>query len=294
MLFEKVVIVGPGLIGGSLGMALRHAGRARRIVGVGHRQSSLDKARKQQAIDEGTLDAVEAVADADLVVLATRVGKIIEIAGRVVPRMKRGAILTDVGSVKEAICNAVERALASSGRSDIRFVGGHPLAGSEQRGIDAATRDLFQGALCLLTPDARTDPRRAGLAEVRAMWQAVGCRVRELPPDEHDRLLAEISHVPHAVAACLIEAASEEALELAASGFMDTTRVASGEPELWLDICMANRLELVASLRRLAAEVTAFAGDLDAANAKAILERLKSAKARRDRHLAKRPAHGQR
>lgn len=291
--FEKVVIVGPGLIGGSLGMALRRDRLAGELIGVGHRESSLDRAQRRGAIDEGTLDMAEAVTDAGLVVLATRVGKIIESAREVIPHMKTGALLTDVGSVKRAICKAVAQAVERSGRSDIRFVGAHPLAGSEQRGIDAARGDLFRGALCLLTPEPGTDPSGTGLAEVRALWQAVGCRVKQLPPDVHDRLLAEISHLPHAVAACLIQAVSEDALALAGRGFMDTTRVASGDPGLWLDICTANGDTLVAALRGLAAQVNAFADELAAGNTEAILKRLTNAKVRRDARLHEPPLTGE-
>jgi len=279
-LFQRVVIVGPGLIGGSLGMALRAGGLARHVVGVGHRRESLDLAVAMGAVDEATLDLPSAVPEADLVVLATSVGKICEQAGVVIPRMKRGALLTDAGSVKGAVCDAVAQALDEHPGADVRFVGGHPLAGSERRGIRAARKDLYQGAACVITPPADTDPE--ALAKVRAMWEAVGCRVVQVPPDLHDRLLAQISHLPHAVAACLVNAVCDEALGLAAGGFMDTTRVASGDPGLWVDICTANRGALAEALRAFAEEVKGFADALAAGDADALSARLARAKSRRD------------
>ena len=282
-LFERVVIVGPGLIGGSLGQALRAGGLARRVVGVGHRQVSMDRALEVGAVDEATLDLIGAVPEADLVVLATGVGQIPEQAARIIPEMKRGAVLTDVGSVKGAICRATSKALAEPANPGVRFVGGHPLAGSEQRGIDAARSDLFRGARCILTPTPETD--RNALASVRAVWEAVGCRVQELPPERHDQLMAEMSHLPHAVAACLVNGLSDDAFELVATGFMDTTRVASGDPGLWADICMANRDALGAALRALADELTRFADRVAAADREEVLAFLARAKTRRDAHL---------
>ena len=279
-LLEHVVIVGPGLIGGSLGMAIRAEGLARRVVGVGHRQSSLDAAVEAGAVDEGTLDLLAAVPDADMVVLATGVGKIPEQAAAIIPRMKPGGILTDVGSVKGSICRVIEASLAEPSNLGVRFVGGHPLAGSEQRGIRAARRGLFRGACCILTPTGNID--RDALSTVRRLWEGVGCRVRVLPPNVHDRLVAEVSHLPHAVAACLVNNISDEALDLAATGFMDTTRVAAGDPELWRDICMANREALSAALRALATRLENLARELDAGNADNIAEQLARAKKRRE------------
>ena len=279
-MFERVVIVGPGLIGGSLGQALRAADLAGCVVGVGHRQVSMDRALEAAAVDETSLNPVEAVPGADLVVLATGVGMIPKQAEQIIPHMKPSAILTDVGSVKGSICRAIGEHLAQSGNPGVRFVGGHPLAGSEQRGIEAARPDLFRGARCILTPTNETDPD--ALAKVRSLWEAVGCCVSELPPDKHDRLVAEISHLPHAVAACLVNGISDEGFDLAATGLMDTTRVASGDPGLWVDICMENSTALSAALRAMAGELEQFACRLDAADRDSILKILADAKARRD------------
>ena len=284
-MFQHVVIVGPGLIGGSLGMALRARRLAGKVVGVGHRRESLKKAVQAGAIDSGTLNLQSAVRDADLVVLATGVGVIPRQAAEAAPCMKKGAILTDVGSAKGSVCRAVEEALSGPPKSDVRFVGGHPLAGSEQRGIGAARRDLFRGAVCILTPSPRTDPDRSALAAVRAMWEDAGCAVTEMSPKKHDKLLAQISHLPHAAAVCLINAVPDDALRLAARGFLDTTRVASGDPALWADICIANRRALRGALTALSREMKKFACAADARDAGAILKILRRAKERRDAKL---------
>jgi len=280
-IFDRVVIVGPGLIGGSLGIVLRERGLAGRVVGVGHRQASLDRAIEKGAVDETTLDAEAAASDADLVVLATRVELIVEQIGALGPRIKAGALLTDVGSVTGEICAAARAALGPHA-GGARFVGGHPLAGSEQRGIDAACGELFEGALCILTPDRETDPDGSGGAALRRMWEAAGCRVLEFDPEEHDRLLAEVSHLPHLVAAALVNAVSEKALPLAASGFADTTRIASGDPDIWVDICLHNRRRLLETVRAMRRELAAFEDGLKERDRPLLGRLLRSAKRKRD------------
>ena len=235
------------------------------------------------AVDETSLDLESAAAEADLVVLATGVEMIAQQAAAVLPRMQKGALLTDVGSAKAAICRSVEKAFsASAAARKVRFVGGHPMAGSERRGIGSARADLFRGAVCILTPTPATDPDGAGLEIIRDLWEAVGCRVREMAPEAHDRLIAQISHLPHVAAACLVNAASDEALDLAASGFLDTTRVASGEPALWVAICLANREALLAALAALGGRLNDFGRALQSGDAKALEALLARAKSRRD------------
>lgn len=280
--FAHVVIIGPGLIGGSLGLALRRGGLARRVTGVGHRTATLEEGVRLGALDDFNLHAVEAVPDADLVVLATGVDLILKQSAEILPRMKPDAVLTDVGSVKGTICAGIERLYHGAHTPRARFVGGHPLAGSEKRGIAAARADLFHRALCILTPSERTDPGGVARASLRALWETLGCVVREMSPATHDRLLAEISHLPHAAAACLVNAVSDEAHHVAARGFLDTTRVASGDPLLWTEICLANRESLGLSLRALAREADALAGALERGDADAVTRLLARAKERRD------------
>jgi len=281
--FGRVVIVGPGLIGGSLGMALRLRRCARRVVGVGRSRASLDRAIEVGALDEATLDLLSAVEDADIVVLCTGVGRILEHLSTLAPRMRPGSILTDVGSVKGVICHAARSALARG--SGAAFVGAHPLAGSEQRGVAAARADLFEGSTCVLTPLPETDPDGAALGTVRALWQSVGCCTREMSPEEHDRLLAEASHLPHLVAAALVNAVSDDALALAARGFLDTTRIASGDAGLWVEICLANRGPIRAALDRMGMNLGEIAVAIESGDAERLYRYLGRAKERRDRRL---------
>ena len=285
ILFNRVAIIGTGLIGGSLGIALRAQRIAGMVVGVGHRKVSLDRAFEMGAVDEATLDAHTAVAEADLVVLATRVGLILQHVNELVPYMKPGALLTDVGSIKAAICNAARTAMKNHRGPPVRFVGSHPLAGSEQRGIAAARENLFQGATCVLTPEADTDPDGSGAAQLRAMWETVGCRVMEFSPAEHDQLLAEVSHLPHVTAAALINSVSETALPLASSGFADTTRIASGDPGLWADICLENRDSLLPALENMRRELENFAAAIHDQDASRLAHLFMTARQCRNNHI---------
>lgn len=285
MLFNRVAIIGAGLIGGSLGIALRAQRIAGMVVGVGHRKVSLDRAFEMGAVDEATLDAHTAVADADLVVLATRVGLILQHVEKLIPYMKPGALLTDVGSIKAAICATARTAMKKHSGPPIRFVGSHPLAGSEKRGIEAARENLFQGATCILTPEAETDPDGNGATQLRAMWEAVGCRVMEFSPAKHDQILAEVSHLPHVTAAALINAISETALPMAASGFADTTRIASGDPGLWADICLENRDSILPAIENMRHELKNFTAAIRDKDASRLAHLFIEAKQSRDQHI---------
>lgn len=234
-LFERVTIVGVGLIGGSLGMAMREKGLCRCVVGVGHRRASMDRALDAGAVDEATLDVAEGVRDADLVVLATAVGLITELAEKAAPHLKAGCVVSDVGSTKSEIVRRLEGVLPEG----VHFVGAHPIAGSEKRGIDAARADLFEGAACVLTPTRVTDPDAA--RRLADLWSAVGAVVSALPPDEHDAILARTSHLPHLAAVTLIRMLRESDMSFVGTGLRDTTRVASGDADIWCDILLTNR-----------------------------------------------------
>ena len=277
-LFERVAIVGPGLIGGSIGMGLRTRGLAASVVGVGHRQVSLDAAVELGAVDRGTLDLEEGVRGADLVLLCTSVTLIREQAGRVVPLMKPGAVLSDVGSSKRQITDTVEALLAK--RKAVAYLGTHPLAGTEQRGIRAAREDLFERSVCVFCPTAHTT--EAAAASLRTLWQALGAEVREYEPAVHDRLVSEISHLPHVLASALANAVDPDALVLAATGFRDTTRVAAGDPELWAAIFLSNRANVLESVEKLVGEVRTLTDAMDREDRGALLDALRRAKERRD------------
>ena len=240
----RITIVGLGLIGGSLGLALRRRRLATAVVGCSRRASSVRAAKRRGAIDWGTTDVRTAVAHADLVVLAGPVDTIPAQAKRCARFMRPGAVLTDVGSTKAAIVRSLERSLPRG----IAFVGAHPIAGSEQRGLPAARADLFDGALCILTRTPRT-PARAFQA-VQRLWRPLAGRVLTMSPARHDAALAAVSHLPHAVACCLMQAVPSHVLPQMPQSFLDMTRIANSPPDLWDDIFLTNRTALLQQMAR--------------------------------------------
>ncbi|MCP4364447.1 MAG: prephenate dehydrogenase [Planctomycetes bacterium] len=272
-----VCIIGPGMIGGSVGLGLRKKRLAGQVIGVGHRRASLTKALKMGAIDTATLDLEEGVREADIVIICTSVELIPEMAAKAIPAMKRGSVLTDVGSAKRGIVEFVERAR----RNDIAFVGGHPIAGSERRGIDAAKADLFVGSVCILTPVNRRRGEKA-LRRVKAMWQGLGAKVHLLSPAEHDRTLASTSHLPLLLASALVNTVGAKKLPYAGPGFRDMTRIASSDAGLWRDILLQNRREVIQALKSFKKELDALESAIDGKKAAALHSRLKRAKRLRD------------
>lgn len=276
VLFERVTIVGVGLIGGSLGLAMRENGLARRVVGVGRRQSSLDLALKIGAIDEAFLEPSAGVKGADLVVLCTAVSLIRDLGLRVAPALKPGAILTDVGSTKTEIVASLEAGVPAG----VSFVGAHPIAGSEKRGVDAAAAGLFAGATCVVTPTRRTDVIAA--KKIADLWAAVGARVVTLSPEAHDAVLARTSHLPHVAAAALMAALQKSDAPFAGTGLRDTTRIASGDVDIWCDICLTNRDAILAALGAFSDELAAFRRAIDSGDRAKLAELLAAAKQKRD------------
>ena len=273
--FEHTTIVGVGLIGGSLGLALKGRGLAAEVIGVGYRGATLERARQCGAIDRWTLDVAEGVSGADAVVLCTPVGLVVEKAAEALPVMKPGSILTDVASTKAIITSKVEAILPRG----IAFVPAHPMAGSEKRGNDSARADLFEGGRVILTPTDRT-PDDAVTA-VRAMWEAVGASVETLDVHEHDRIVAEISHLPHLVAPAILNTADQSSLPYAATGMKDTTRIAASDVKLWIDIFKDNRPNLLEGLRKFGVELDAIRDALDRADWDALAAILDRARGRR-------------
>lgn len=274
--FRRITIVGLGLIGGSLGMAARRHQLAREVVGVSRSQAMVRRAKARGAIDWGTVDARPAVDGADLVILAAPVDEIVPIALRVAPFLRAGSVLTDVGSTKARIVLDLERSLPRG----VAFVGGHPLAGSEQRGIAAARAQLFEGSVVILTPTART-PRQA-IRRVRRLWDPLVDDVITMSPDRHDRLLALTSHLPHLMAYVLTLAADASSLPRAPRSFLDATRVAKSDPDLWDDILLSNRASLLQAIRQFDRRWRALRTLLTRADRAALRQLLARAKARRD------------
>lgn len=243
--YDTVAIVGVGLIGGSIGLALRERKLARRVVGVGRRQMSLDGARKIGAIDHGVTNLATGVAEAQLIVVATPVDTVAERVVQAVAAAQPGALVTDVGSTKETIVSMVDAALATR-RSGPRFVGSHPLAGDHRTGAEHARADMFEGRMVVVTPSAATRP--AAVTEVSGFWQSLGANVTTMTPAKHDAALAITSHLPHVAAVALAAATPTELLGLTASGWRDTTRVAGGDPHLWRAIFTANRQHVLEAI----------------------------------------------
>jgi prephenate dehydrogenase len=237
-MFNKIAIIGVGLIGGSIGLAARKKRLARKIIGVCRHRDSLQKARQRGAIDLGTLNYKEAVQDAELVILASPVVQIIKMAELVMPYLQKGCLLTDVGSSKEEIVRSIENILPAH----IYFVGVHPLAGSEQRGVTKAREDLFRGATCILTRTKKTN--LPALKKISTFWKKMGCQIKILTPQRHDKIVALTSHLPHLAATQLVKTAKGN-LDFAASGFLDTTRIASSHAEIWIDIFLTNKRHIV-------------------------------------------------
>jgi prephenate dehydrogenase len=273
---EKVAIVGVGLIGGSIGLALRERGLAKEIAGFGRRASTLERAKQLGAITSAVATLTEAVAGADFVVVCTPVEtivpQILEIAA--VPNAR--PLITDAGSTKSSIVAQLEQNLSGHAR----FVGSHPLAGSERGGIEHARVDLFQGRVVVVTPTSRTDSE--DVAAITDFWIALGARVISMPPDAHDRTVATTSHAPHVVASALAAATDPTALPLTAGGWRDSTRIAGGDPELWQQILLDNRTNVLQSLSRFETSLSRFRSALEAGDSAALRELLQEGKTTRD------------
>ena len=278
--FNQAAIIGVGLIGGSLGMILRRKGLASRVIGVGRRIENLKTAVELGAIDRYVVDPKDGVKDADLVVLATPVDTYDRHLKEWASCLKPGTIVTDVGSIKGGLVEQSERAMPA----DVHFVGGHPIAGKEKTGVAAGSEQLFAGARCILTPTKRTNQQ--ALEQVRIMWQETGSIVLTMDPHLHDKILGAVSHLPHVAAFALMNAlidirAQVPALDLAGhsgGGLRDTTRIAASSPEMWRDIFLWNRDNLVAFIEayeRSLGELKRLIRTGDAAGIEKALERAK-------------------
>jgi len=257
MKLKRLSILGVGLLGGSIGLAVKSAASDCKISGYGHRTSTLKRAQEIGAIDEAYDEPGLAVRDSDLVILCTPVGRFETLLKEISASLPQDVVVTDVGSTKRSIVELAERLFPKQ----VHFVGSHPMAGSEKRGVEFARADLFQNALCILTPTERTQPN--ALEVVEEFWKALGMRLTRMSPAEHDRLLADVSHLPHAVAAALVDMQEEMGLNLVGKGFLDTTRVAGGDGGLWRDIFLDNRLNLRASVQKLKERLEQFVSMLD-------------------------------
>lgn len=277
---ERILsIYGPGLLGGSLALAVQERMPEVKLRFWARRESAA-AAIQARGIQAGFFtDAVAAARDASLIILCTPVETMAGLAGQIAQAdLAPDCLVTDVGSVKGSVVRALEPVLGA------RFIGSHPMAGSEKTGVEAARTDLFQNAACLLTPTSQTQP--ADLLRLRAFWSALGCRLLEFGADEHDVKVARISHLPHMMAAITTLAAlrsDPDALACAAGGFRDTTRVAAGDPGLWTGIAMSNRTALAARLREASTTLVDLLHILESSDESALRQFLTEAKALRDK-----------
>ncbi len=282
---DKLAVVGVGLIGGSLALALKEAGAVGHVVGVGRGLSNLETALRLGVVDSITQDLAAGVQDADVIFLATPVQALGTVAKEAMPHLKPGAIITDGGSVKQAVIDAIEPCL----REDVHFVPGHPIAGTENSGAEAAFATLYRDRRCILTPTAGT----AGdaLQKMQAMWQLVGSQVVIMDVAKHDRVLAAISHLPHMVAYALVNAVGaydrydENILEYSAGGFRDFTRIASSDPTMWRDIALTNRDALLEMMQQFETFFAELKEDVASGSGERLFEFFRRSKESRDEIL---------
>ncbi|MEI6351831.1 MAG: prephenate dehydrogenase/arogenate dehydrogenase family protein [Verrucomicrobiota bacterium] len=278
---KKLAILGPGLLGGSLALAVRKLLPECRIAVWGRRPTAVEEVRDAGIADIASTELAPVVEGADLVVFCVPIGAMPTLARQIVPLIVPEALITDVGSVKGPVVEAMVPIFEKAGRG--KFVGSHPMAGSEQAGLTAARADLFHGAACILTPHHGLCPD--ALNAVAEFWKLLGCITRTLSPEEHDRTVALVSHLPHLLASALVDfvcAESPDSVNFCGNGFRDTTRVASGPPEMWSEIFAFNRAALHAHLETLIGRLQDVSRDLAAGNDLKMKELLTNAKVHRD------------
>jgi len=282
VLFRKIALLGVGLLGGSLALVIRERKLASAVQGYVRRDASLIECERAGLQDFATRDLPAAVRDADLVILCTPLAQMRELMQQALPACRAGAIVSDVGSAKASVVAELEPLVARAGA---HFIGAHPMAGAEKMGVGAARSDLFRQAVCVLTPTL-SSPSDA-VDKLETFWREVGARVLKLTPHLHDELVARCSHLPHVVAAELANYvlnpnhAAEQPL-LCANGFRDTTRIASGSPEMWRDIALANRAQLAQTLGVFIEDLQQLRRAVESGDTQVIEKFFSEAKQRRD------------
>ena len=281
MKFNRITIIGVGLIGGSIGLAVRNRRIAKEVVGVFRRDSTMRKALAKAAVDRATMSIAEGVKGADIIIIASPVYSIPSLVREAMKYASPGAIITDVGSTKSWVVKEVAK--FKKPRSSVSFVGSHPMAGSEHAGVEFATRDLLEGSPCIVTKAPGTDGK--ALNRISGFWKSLGARVSVMTPGEHDRAIALVSHLPHIVAFSLAASVPRNVLKYAAEGFKDTTRIASSDPKLWADIFLSNRKEILRSTKAFESGYKDLVKALSAGNYRNVAKMLGRAKRRRDKFI---------
>lgn len=291
MHWNKITLVGVGLLGGSLGLALRERRVAGSVTGYVRRAVTARQCAAVGAVDMATRDLEAAVRGADLVVLCTPIAQMAALVEEMLPFLSAGAIVTDVGSVKGSLVRTLTPIIRGAGA---HFIGSHPMAGCEKTGVGAARANLFVDAVCVVTPAPGSN--RAAVKTIVNLWTTVGARVLRLTPGLHDELVSRSSHLPHVVAAQLANLvlhprSPQHQASLCANGFRDTTRIASGSPEMWRDIALANRKNLLLAIDGFVKGLTGFKRALKTGDGQAVAHFFEQAKARRDRWSKHARAH---
>ena len=281
-LFDTLAIVGVGLLGGSVARAAKQRGLVRRVIGVGRNAARLEAARSAEVIDLAETSLAAAASQSDLVIFATPVDHIALGVRETAAACRPGTILTDVGSTKGQLCRELSTGLPDA----VTFIGSHPLAGSEKQGWEHSLADLFDGRVCVVTPvdtqSARTPQRSDAIARLTTFWQRIGMTVIVLSPEAHDRALAQTSHLPHVVASALARTLEESNRPFAATGFADTTRIAAGDPNVWVPILLDNSAAILASLEDYSKQLQSFRDALTSRDAEALRRLWEHGKAIRD------------
>jgi prephenate dehydrogenase len=272
--WDTVAIVGVGLIGGSIGLALRERRLARRVVGIGRGRESLEKAKIRGCVDETSTSIAEGVKQASLIVVCTPVESIAQQVREAGEHCPSDCVITDAGSTKAEIVATVE------GLKRVPFVGSHPLAGSEKNGSEAAAADLFEGRVVVVTTTEKSEP--VAVITIEEFWQSLGARVLRMSPGDHDAALACTSHLPHLIASALAAATPERLLPLTATGWQDTTRIAAGDADLWRQVFLANGASTLKALADFEKVLSRFRAALESADGTLLAELLAEGKRRRD------------
>lgn len=277
--FNKVTVLGVGLIGASFAISLKQKGLCREIVGFGRNKNNLDKAKGRGIIDSYELDPATACDGSDLIVFATPVGSFLNLVEISSSSFKKGSLVTDVGSVKGDLVFEMEKNMPS----DVSYVGSHPIAGSEQSGIDISHGELFRDALCIITPTEKSHKESVSL--ISGLWDTLGANVITMDPQKHDRIYAALSHLPHILAYSLVNTVANidtSFLEFSGQGFKDVTRIALSSQELWRDICLLNKDNIIDMIAAFQQNLTTLSQYLRASDSASLEREFKKARTLRE------------
>lgn len=284
VLFNKVAVVGVGLIGGSFALELKDKGLCNSVVGIGRTLPNLEKAKQLNIVDSFTQDIVEGVKDADLIFFSVPVLTIPTLLEQIKNNLKDGVIITDGGSVKTDIVVSADEILGNV--SNVNFVGGHPIAGTEKSGAESAFLGLYKDKACILTPTGNTD--NDSLQKIKKTWELIGSKVIVMNAPKHDKLLAAISHLPHMIAYCLVntvadlESLDNDILKYSAGGFKDFTRIASSPAEMWTDICIQNKDNIIEMIEDFQVRLEDLKNHIASGHIEEISKKMTKAKQMRD------------